>query len=53
MIHNYAITITPNEREAELRFKEILGKLEKELKLSFFTYLYSGYNLYSPTYIEE
>lgn len=40
-------------RDAKLRIREIVNKIDKELKLCFLNYVYSGQNLFSPSAITE
>jgi hypothetical protein len=53
MIHIYSLNVYPDTRESKECLKEIVGKLDKELKLTFLNYLHSGNNLFSPSYLDE
>ena len=53
LIHNYAVTVWPDTRESALKMREMVTKIDKELRLSFLHYLISGKNLYTQTLIEE
>lgn len=53
LIHNYAITLLPDTREGTTRLRDMIGRLDKELKLTFMNYLASGNNIFSPTFIED
>lgn len=53
MIHTYAIEALSEQPDAKLRVKEIVQRLDKELKLCFLNYIHSGYNLFSPSLITD
>jgi hypothetical protein len=46
-INVYSLNILPDTKEAKEKIKEIVPKMDKELKLTFGNYIYWG-NLYSP-----
>jgi hypothetical protein len=46
-INVYSLSVYPDTKEAKDKIKEIVSKLDKELKLTFNNYIYWG-NLYSP-----
>ena len=46
-INTYTLHVLPDCKESREKLKEIVNKLDKELKLAFMHYIYWG-NLYSP-----
>jgi hypothetical protein len=46
-INVYSLSVLPDTKEAKDKIREIVSKLDKELKLAFNNYIYWG-NLYSP-----
>ena len=43
----------PETKETATKLRDMLGKLDKELRLSFLHYIVSGRNIFSQTDIEE
>jgi len=44
--------VLPDCKESKERVREIVSRLDKELKMAFMNYIYWG-NLYSPIYHSE
>ena len=53
VIFTYAIEAHSDQPDAKLRVREMVQKLDKELKLCFLHYIYSGQNIFSPTSVDE
>jgi hypothetical protein len=54
LIHTYALDVySENATDGKERMREIVQKLEKELRVSFLYYIYSGSNIFSPSCIDD
>lgn len=47
MINTYNVSVLPDCKESKDKLREIVARLDKELKLAFMHYIFWG-NLYSP-----
>lgn len=53
LIHIYSLTVFPETKEGKECLREIVKKLDNELKLSFLNYLQSGTFIFSTSFIDE
>ena len=54
LIHTYSLDVfSENAQDGKERIREIVQKLEKELRVSFLYYIYSGSNIFSPSCIDD
>ena len=53
VIHTYTISVLPDCKESREKMKDLLQRIDKELRLTFLNFIFSGQNLYSTLCLDS